>query len=234
MKNNCLICQKPLLYYPEAQEMTCAFCGKTFLSNAACEDGHFICDHCHAEKGLAVIRKYCENSTSTDPVALLAEIMQKDFIYLHGPEHHTMVASVLLAACHNSGADFDLPAALSEAENRGKQVPGGFCGFQGCCGAAVGLGIFVSIYTAADPLSGKEWALANLATSEALSAIAKLGGPRCCKRNSMTAVLTGIRFVKEHFGIELTKPSRILCGFSEENNECKKEQCPYFDKKRSE
>ena len=40
--NACLICGAPLVYLPEAKPMECAGCGRTFSSNAMCENGHFI------------------------------------------------------------------------------------------------------------------------------------------------------------------------------------------------
>ena len=50
---------------------------------------------------------------------------------MHGPEHHVMVGSALLAAYKNAGGEIDLPEALLEMMNRGKAVPGGVCGFWG-------------------------------------------------------------------------------------------------------
>ena len=47
----CLICGKPLQYFPREREMTCSLCGQTFPSRASCEDGHFVCDSCHARRG---------------------------------------------------------------------------------------------------------------------------------------------------------------------------------------
>lgn len=51
--------------------------------------------------------------------------MENPYVYMHGPEHHVLVGSVLLTAYHNAGGELDWPAALYEMENRGRQVPGG-------------------------------------------------------------------------------------------------------------
>lgn len=119
-------------------------------------------------------------------------------------------------------------SALDEMIRRGQQVPGGACGFWGCCGAAVSAGIFISIITQATPLKEQEWGLANLMTARALQAIGALGGPRCCKRNSFTAVKEAVQFVRQQFQIELELPEKIVCGFSPLNRQCKKEACPYY------
>lgn len=43
----CLVCGAPLEYFPSQIEMECTYCHKTFMSNARCVNGHFICDSCH-------------------------------------------------------------------------------------------------------------------------------------------------------------------------------------------
>lgn len=224
----CLICKKPLLYFEKAKEMECAVCHKKFKSYAGCEDGHYVCDECHAEKGITAIMDGCSRSHSKDPVRLMQELMEDPCIYMHGPEHHILVGAALLTAFYHSGGKIDLREALSEMKERASQYPGGACGMWGCCGAAVSAGIFMSIITKATPLSGKPWRLSNQMTSDALNAIAALGGPRCCKRNSFTAAREAVFFVKENFGIEMELPDRILCEFSDENGQCLKKHCPYF------
>lgn len=223
----CLICGKPLIYSETARELECSICHRKFRSHASCEDGHYVCDHCHAEKGIRTIMEYCLSTTSGNPVQIMQEIMEDPYIYMHGPEHHILVGAALLTAFHNCGGEIDLEQALNEMKERGSQYPGGSCGLWGCCGAAVSTGMFISIVTKATPLTGKSWRLCNLMTSRALHHIAMLGGPRCCKRNSFTAALEAVSFVKEQFGIEMELPDRIFCSFSPENRQCLKNHCPY-------
>ena len=192
----CLVCGKPLQYFETERELTCALCGKTFSSSASCMDGHYVCDECHARQGVEVILEHCKKSASRDPVALAREIMADPYIYMHGNEHHILVGAVLLTAYRNAGGDIDLDAALEEMRARGSKYPGGSCGFWGCCGAAVSAGMFWSIATGTTPLSGKSWGLGNRLTAAALDAIGEIGGPRCCKRNSYTAIRTAAAFVK--------------------------------------
>ena len=149
-----------------------------------------------------------------------------DFCHMHGPEHHIMVGTALLAAYKNAGGDIDLSKALSEMYSRAKAVPGGSCGFWGACGAGISAGMFVSIITDATPLSEKPWGLANLMTARALAKIGENGGPRCCKRNSYFAIAEAVKFTKEYLGTEMELDT-IICTRSDLNNQCLKERCPF-------
>lgn len=223
----CLICKEPLVYFNEGTTMKCYICGKEELSTTRCKNNHFVCNECHSV-GVPLIKEICANSNSKNPIEITEEIMNKSFIHMHGPEHHILVGSALLTAYKNSGGNIDLKKSLEEMEKRGKQVPGGTCGFWGACGASISLGIFISIITGATPLTNNPWKLSNLATSKALEKVSEIGGPRCCKRNSFIAIETAINFVEENMGIKMEKES-IKCKFKEKNNQCIKNRCPYFN-----
>lgn len=223
----CLICGAPLEYLKIQTEMECVYCHKRFMSSARCAKGHYVCDSCHEQLGLYVIDEVCRNTDSRDPVAIMKEIIRSPHIHMHGPEHHVLVGAVLLTAYKNGGGDLDLEWALGEMRNRGAQVPGGICGLWGSCGAAVSTGIFISLITGASPLSGKEWGLSNEMTSRSLAAIAAIGGPRCCKRDSYTAILQAVEFVKEKFGITMEHPDAVVCNLSHRNSQCLGKRCPY-------
>lgn len=224
----CLICKTPLMYFNKAREMTCVFCRKSYQSHASCSSGHFVCDACHVEKGLEAIVEYCLHSEETDPIRIAMHIMEHPYIYMHGPEHHVLVGASLLTAFFHTGGEIDLPEALHELLRRGKECPGGSCGFWGCCGAAVSTGMFMSIILKATPLTTHSWALSNEMTARSLHAISSLGGPRCCKRNSFTAIKTASAFVQEKLEIKMKIRDKITCSFYGENRECKKKACPYY------
>lgn len=230
--NACLICGAPLVYLPEEKPMECAGCGRTFSSNAMCESGHFICDDCHRAPALLVIRQRCLASRETDPVVLAQQLMEEPTVHMHGPEHHVLVGAALLTAYYNVTGKPGLAAALEKMQQRGKQVPGGTCGFWGCCGAAVSAGIFAAIVLESTPLSEESWGLANRLTGRCLEAIGKVGGPRCCKRDSLLSILTAVRFCREELGVELPRPARTVCGFSHKNRECLETRCPFYEKER--
>ena len=107
-------------------------------------------------------------------------------------------------------------------------MKGGVCGFHGACGAAIGAGIFISIFTNATPLSKAEWKLSNLVTARCLQAIAVQGGPRCCKRDSFLAVITAAEFLRDEFGITLDVDQPVQCTFSDLNEERLFEECLYY------
>ena len=227
-KGACLVCGRQLAYFEKAKEMECMMCHEKFESYASCEEGHYICDRCHAGKGVQIIIDECRKSVTRNPVELMQKLMEDPYIYMHGPEHHVMVGAVLMTAYYNSQGETDLIQALDEMKARGNEYPGGSCGFWGCCGAAVSAGMCMSIITKATPLTGKSWRLSNQMTARALAAIAELGGPRCCKRNSFTAVRESVKFMNQALSADIELPANIYCDFSGENEQCLKAHCPYY------
>ena len=225
MNDECLICGAPLEYLQEERVMECVLCHKKKPTLTRCVNGHFVCDRCHT-KGLDTIWSVCLGETSKDPIEILEKLMAQPFCHMHGPEHHTLVGAALLTAFRNAGGEVDLEQALPQIIERGKQVPGGACGFWGTCGAGVSSGIFVSVVTGATPLAVDEWGLSNLMTAKSLGAIGKVGGPRCCKRNSYLAILSAVDFVKEHLGVEM-ETHEVVCSRCTLNNQCIGLRCPF-------
>lgn len=169
MNEECLICKAPLEYLDTDEAMECDLCHKIQGSKTRCINGHFVCDECHTG-GMDEIISVCINSRSVDPVKIMEELMSIRSCHMHGPEHHIMVGSALLTAYKNAGGDIDLLKALYEMQKRGKQVPGGACGYWGACGAGISTGIYVSIALRSTPLSKEAWGLSNQMTSRALDA----------------------------------------------------------------
>ena len=229
-RTGCLICGRELQYFDQPQKLRCEKCGGEFESTAACADHHFVCDKCHARAGYEAISDLADRTRSADPVAIAVEMMNSHLINMHGPEHHYLVPAALLAAFANAGGAVDLAQALPLARQRAEKVPGGICGFWGSCGAGIGSGIFISLVTGATPLSAEPWQLANRMTSHSLAAIADNGGPRCCKRDTLLAILTAVDFVREHLGVAMEKPGSISCSFYSNNPSCKKETCLFYQK----
>lgn len=225
MKDECLICGAPLKYLENDTQMECVLCHKKENSKTACENGHYVCSGCHT-KGIDTIIGVCMRETSKNPITILQRLMSLPFCHMHGPEHHIMVGSALLTAYKNAGGIIDLHKALVEMQSRGKQVPGGTCGFWGACGAGVSAGMFVSIITGSTPLSNDAWGLSNQMTAKALETIGKVGGPRCCKRDSYLAITEAVTFVKMHLGVEM-ELGKIQCIHRELNNQCIGERCPF-------
>lgn len=228
---DCMICGQELIYTEDYKEVTCVYCQKIYKSNVRCAEGHYVCDDCHAMDSVKLIENYCRETTKTNPLEMAIELMKNPAINMHGPEHHFLVPAVLISAYYNSLGNKDPKTKkLALAKTRAKDIKGGFCGFYGNCGAAVGTGIYVSIITEATPLTRDSWALANLMTGTTLIALAKIGGPRCCKRNSFAAIEAAAKFTEEHFKVKLYdyEQHSPICSFKSRNRECLKDECPFY------
>ena len=224
-KGECLICGAPIEYLKEDILMECAICRKKEMSKTRCTNGHYICSDCHTS-GMDSIVKSCLAESSRDPVHIIEKMMSMDFCHFHGPEHHVMVGAALLTAYKNARGDIDLAKSLSEMYSRGKQVPGGACGFWGACGAGISAGIYMSIITGATPLAQEAWGLSNRMTARALERIGSVGGPRCCKRDSYLAILEAVEFTSKERGITM-ESGKITCSRSDMNNQCIGTRCPF-------
>lgn len=176
----------------------------------------------------ALIKAECLNAATADPFELLIHLMKQPALSIHGPEHHVLDGSCLLAALHNAGMGFDLEAALNEMALRGSKMPGATCGQWGVCGSAASLGAALSILHGTGPLSRDQFYKDNLTfTSRALARMAEVGGPRCCKRNAFLSMETAVVFVKERYGVDLPA-STPVCTFFLANQQCLGTDCPYF------
>jgi hypothetical protein len=232
-RSGCLLCGADLEYFDEHRQLSCHFCGTTASGNAHCVNGHYICDGCHRGSAHDVIELACISSDARDPVVLAKTLMKHPSMNMHGPEHHFLVPAVLLATYAEIK---ELPreekaALICKARQRSEDIKGGFCGLHGACGAGIGTGIFVSLITAATPLSTSERGLSNRMTAESLLKIAQTGGARCCKRDSLLAIFTAVRFLESEFAILLPAREDIRCVFSHLNQECLEQSCPFHQKK---
>jgi hypothetical protein len=227
--NGCLICGLELVYTQSPEKLKCSFCGNEFMETVKCSDGHYICNTCHSSGPNDVIAQFCRNTNLTDPIQMAEMIMSHPGFNMHGPEHHFLVPAVLIAAYYNLRSEPQLKKEkLLLARQRSEKIPGGFCGSHGNCGAGVGTGIFFSIITGTTPLSGKTWKLSNLLTGTCLVEIAKKGGPRCCKRDTFTAIQHTLNFIKENLDVTIPARQDIKCKFHAANRQCLRAQCEYY------
>jgi hypothetical protein len=225
-KENCAVCGQPLNYQIEAVPMKCVFCGRQSGASIYCPAGHYVCDQCHEREALEILRGVLDSSTSKSPLELFELVVSHPSVPVHGPEHHVIVPAVIVAAVHNSG--YSVPSgALEQAIERGAKIPGGWCGYYGACGAAIGVGVAVSVLTQATPLTGKERSLAIEATSLALNRITD-GYPRCCKSAGRKAIEVAIDFLRNKLGIILDNGEEIRCKHSRRNRECSTKNCRYY------
>lgn len=227
---NCMVCNKDLEYFQDYRPIKCSYCQDEFQTNVTCVDNHYVCDKCHSMDLMDFIEDYCLKTTSDNPMEIALEIMNKPNINMHGPEHHYLIPAALLSSYYSKiGEKKKLKAKLKLAKTRAKDVKGGFCGFYGNCGAAVGTGIFMSIITQASPLTRESWQDSNMMTANSLMEIAKLGGPRCCKRALFTSITEAAKYVDDRFSIKMYDYENHIpkCTFKSKNKECIGSKCPY-------
>ncbi len=180
-----------------------------------------------------LIKRDIVEYTSNNPVAIVKKIMLKDYINVHGPEHHFLDGAVFATAIKNVGGDFNLDECLNELENRAAKMPGAMCAYWGVCGSTASVAAVLSIIHKTNPLSTDEYYKDNMEfTSEVLSQMSKIGGARCCKRNAFLSLSYGVKFVKEKYGIEM-ETSDIICEFSQKNKQCLGNGCPFYFAKKS-
>ena len=226
--SGCMVCGQELFYTPDKPfRAKCFYCGKEDITHVFCLEGHYVCDECHRQGILELVEFECNNSNLTDPIELALNIYNLPKLHMHGPEYHCIVPAVLVTAYGNSTGNKS-SADIKEAITRGKAIFGGICGTHGACGAGIGVGIAYSIIHKVTPYSKEDRGEANRMTALALTNISQHGGPRCCKRDSMTAIETA----KRHFGCFTdSSKSKYICSQFANNDLCIKNKCPYYPNK---
>ena len=178
----------------------------------------------------ALIRREVMKSDSKDPVEIARSVMDKDFVSMHGPEHHFLDGAAFLMAYFNAGGAIDRDICLNELENRTIKMPGAMCGYWGICGSVAAVGAALAIIHGTGPLSANEYYADNMKfTSSVIAKMAEIGGARCCKRNAFLSLSTGAAFVKEHYKIPM-ETDEIICTYYPLNAQCLGNKCPYHPK----
>lgn len=221
----CLICGHELLYSKNSPtKETCNICGKQYEAYIKCPKGHYICDTCHSLDILGKVEQLLIACDEKNPIVLAQKVFELPTLNMHGPEYHSIVPAVLIAAWQNLNRRKDI-SQIREAIRRGKDIKGGSCGLYGNCGACVGNGIAESIIEGTTPMSRYERGAANRATGYALLEISKYGGPRCCKREAITS-LESFMNTTDYFNGLLK--AEYTCNQFGKNKDCIGIKCPYF------
>ena len=173
---------------------------------------------------LAAVRK----QTGTDPVAMMIAVARREFVKIHGPEHHVLDGACLLMALHNLGSLPEIDRALQKLRAEGLRMPGAVCGLWGVCGAVTSVGAALAIWEGTGPLSTDgTWGQHMTCTASALQTMAATHGPRCCKRDGFIALEAAVNWLRTNRGLDLgsTKP---VCEFCAKNPDCIGNKCPYY------
>lgn len=226
-ETGCLVCGAPLGYLDVPEEKTCSKCGGTAKADALCAQGHFVCDLCHKEDPVEVIRTVCSSSDETDMLRMASRIRSHPSFSVHGPEHHAMVPGVILATYRNLGGNVQ-PLQVMSAIDRGALTPGGACGFMGSCGAALGVGIAFALLLESNPLKGDSRTVSQRITAEVLKKIAETGASRCCRRECYIALKAAAELSGQYLPMKLVAEDDFTCDQHDLNRECLGSECPLY------
>lgn len=185
------------------------------------------------EDKYALIKSDIVKIKSKSPVTIAREMMRKDYVSVHGPEHHFLDGAAFLTAYKNAGGDINLTLSLDELAKRAIKMPGAMCAYWGVCGSLASVGAALSVIHGTQPLSTDEYYKDNMEyTSSVLAKMSKIGGARCCKRNAFLSLSYAVEFVREKYGVEM-ETGEIKCEFSSLNKQCIGERCPFFATKNA-
>lgn len=223
----CMVCGASLIYEEQPRELMCHYCMQVFTADAACDAGHHVCDACHVKDSLEVMEHICLTSTETDMVALFKHIRTHRSVSVHGPEHHAMVAAVILTTYRNLGGEVS-DEKIQKAIKRGAAIAGGSCGLAGVCGAAMGVGIaFGALIGSSPKKADKRQQLLQL-TSGVLDEIAAMRAARCCQRDAYLALREAAEISQLHLDIKLLADEPYPCQQTHLNKQCAEEICPLW------
>ncbi|BCS96067.1 hypothetical protein DSLASN_16990 [Desulfoluna limicola] len=225
--SGCMRCGRPLTYLHREREETCGFCGNTVMANATCEGGHFVCDTCHSEDALEVVKHLCLTTREMDTITLFDKIKKHPSVPLHGPEHHFIVPGVITAAYRNSGGSIGDEEILS-AIRRGADIPGGSCAFWGGCGAALGTGIAFGVILRSNPIKPFERQTVQQLTGHIITALGELEAARCCRREALTALKIAADLSQAILPAPIKASAPPHCFQFNANKECIKSRCPWY------
>lgn len=180
------------------------------------------------EERARLIAEACLASESKDPIALFKTIAAKGFVRIHGPEHHVLDGACFLTAFRNAGGTVELEKGLAHIIREGLRMPGATCGLWGVCGSVTSIGTALAFLEGTGPLTADDsWASHMGYTAAALTELAAVGGPRCCKRDAFLALKTAVTYAKERFDVSM-ESGDIVCGFFPKNEQCMKGRCPFY------
>lgn len=225
----CLKCKGKLIHKTEWSYAKCVSCGIREKTQIFCDNDHYYCNTCASKEVIHKLYDMLPDLQGENP----SDIAEKLFVEcgISGNSPHPLTTAAFLTAYKN------LTNKISDADvlngvTKAVQIPGGWCGYYGCCGAAVGLGVAFAIIKGATPMNDRERSLANLVTAEGLKVVAEQGGPRCCIGSVRGVLELSEKLAEEN--LDITFPERKgsfkRCWQSHFNDDCKKSRCKYYGK----
>jgi hypothetical protein len=168
----------------------------------------------------------------TKPAEMLEDVLgQGEGTPVHGVWHHALTGEILLVCLKNAGYPItdDL---IEEVIDRGRQIPGGACGFLGICGALASAASAYSILLGSTPVATAPREQLLSFTDRLFARLSEIGGSRCCKKSSYAALETAVEELAQ-LGFELpAEHFEGRCPFFSSNDTCDGAACVYFPQKR--
>lgn len=173
------------------------------------------------------------NLTGSRPAEALDELLsQGPGAPVHGVWHHALVGELLLVCLRNAGYPIS-DDLVDEVVERGRQLPGGSCGFLGTCGALSSAASAYAILLGATPVATDARQALLSFSARLASRLSEIGGSRCCKKSSYLA-LEIAREELAKLGFALPEEQfEGRCRFLAANDTCDGDGCPYFPGKGS-
>jgi len=164
----------------------------------------------------------------TEPAAMLDQLLgSQENVPVHGVWHHVLVGELLLVALRNAGCPIS-EELIDEVIDRGRQIPGGSCGFLGTCGALAGAASAYAILLGSTPVATDARERLLVFHARLQTRLAEIGGSRCCKKSSYVA-LELARDAFAAIGFELSEEHFTgRCSYCADNDTCDGEECPYW------
>ena len=197
---------------------------ETALVNPCC--GQTIGDM--AEQIISLARSEVKG---TAPSAAFSELLSHvEGLPVHGFWHHMLPGEILLLCLRNAGYPIR-EELVDEAVERGRLTPPGSCGFLGPCGALMSAASAYAILLGSTPVASDRRERLLRFHSRLASRLADLGGSRCCKKSTYTALeLAQDELAK--LGFELPREEFAgRCRFFADNETCDGAECVYFPRK---
>jgi hypothetical protein len=209
--------QKPIrISYQEFRE--------TALANPCC--GRTIGDM--AEQ-LALLARTGVKGTA--PAAAFEELVgQVENLPVHGFWHHMLPGQILLLCLRNAGAPIQ-EELVDEVVERGRLTPPGSCAFLGPCGALVSVASACAVLLGSTPVASDRRERLLRFHSRLAARLADLGGNRCCKKSTYTALELAQQELAK-LGYQLAREEFAgRCQFFADNETCDGADCVYFPRK---
>ena len=223
----CSICNSIILYKEDCFSAKCEVCGKEEETYIICLNNHYLCKECAAKDVMDKLYAILPEIDLKNPLDIAEKIISKCGISGHTP--HPITAAAFLSAIKNV-TGYITDEDVLEGVSRAYDIPGGWCGYYGACGAAVALGASFSVLLNATPNSDKERSIANRVTAAGLLEVAALGGPHCCVASIRTVLEQGVTIAKKYIGIEFPERQTHYkkCWTAAFQPNCKKEKCRFY------